>query len=285
MWKTPNAMNHNSSDKYLSSRQKRYSSHVPNEVPQSRYVVNNNGLYNGTSSYQHALLVPQMLDYNYEFPAVLYQGMVPMNYNIPVSNENTPLAANQQHQNYYGHNMYMHSLVPDANNFKKHSQRASTGSGSSLSSQGSTFSNLHLAQSSIGTKNQLLDALPVEYPKPVKPRIRRLYWEEEKTTCYQVEALGVLVSRREDSDFLNGTKLLNVAGMTRGKRDGVLKSEKIKIVVKTGSMNLKGVWIPYERALEIARNEGVEDLLFPLFVKDIKNFYRERGGSLKNKAF
>lgn len=279
-------MHHSSSDRYLSSRQNHYSGHVPNEVAQSRYVVSNNGPYNGTSSYQHPLLVPQIPDYNYEFPAVLYQGMVPMNYNIPMPNENTtPLAANLHNQNYHGHNMYMHSLVPDANTFKKHSQHASTGSGSSLSSQGSTFSNPHLAQSSIGTRNQLLDTLPIEYPKPIKPRIRRLYWEEEKTTCYQVEALGVLVSRREDSDFLNGTKLLNVAGMTRGKRDGVLKSEKVKIVVKTGSMNLKGVWIPFERALEIARNEGVEDLLFPLFVKDIKNFYKERGGSLKNKAF
>ena len=35
-------------------------------------------------------------------------------------------------------------------------------------------------------------------------------------------------------------KLLNVIGMTRGKRDGILKTEKIKNVVKVGSMNLKG---------------------------------------------
>lgn len=42
--------------------------------------------------------------------------------------------------------------------------------------------------------------------------------------------------------MINGTKLLNVAGMTRGRRDGILKSEKNRHVVKIGPMHLKGVW-------------------------------------------
>lgn len=42
--------------------------------------------------------------------------------------------------------------------------------------------------------------------------------------------------------MINGTKLLNVAGMTRGRRDGILKSEKVRHVVKIGPMHLKGVW-------------------------------------------
>ena len=46
--------------------------------------------------------------------------------------------------------------------------------------------------------------------------------------------------------MINGTKLLNVAGMTRGRRDGILKSEKTRHVVKIGPMHLKGVW--YEAA-------------------------------------
>lgn len=45
-----------------------------------------------------------------------------------------------------------------------------------------------------------------------------------------------------DNDMINGTKLLNVAGMSRGKRDGILKSEKQRNVVKVGAMHLKGVW-------------------------------------------
>jgi hypothetical protein len=45
-----------------------------------------------------------------------------------------------------------------------------------------------------------------------------------------------------DNDMVNGTKLLNVAGMSRGKRDGILKNEKGRVVVKVGAMHLKGVW-------------------------------------------
>jgi protein SOK2 len=69
--------------------------------------------------------------------------------------------------------------------------------------------------------------------------------------------------------MINGTKLLNVAGMTRGRRDGILKSEKVRHVVKIGPMHLKGVWIPYDRALEFANKEKITELLYPLFVHNI----------------
>ncbi|KAK2599679.1 hypothetical protein N8I77_011413 [Diaporthe amygdali] len=64
-------------------------------------------------------------------------------------------------------------------------------------------------------------------------------------------------------------RLLNVAGMTRGRRDGILKSEKVRHVVKIGPMHLKGVWIPFERALHYANAEKITELLYPLFVHDI----------------
>lgn len=51
-----------------------------------------------------------------------------------------------------------------------------------------------------------------------------------------------LTSFLSDNHMINGTKLLNVAGMTRGRRDGILKSEKTRHVVKIGPMHLKGVW-------------------------------------------
>jgi hypothetical protein len=83
--------------------------------------------------------------------------------------------------------------------------------------------------------------------------------------------------------MINGTKLLNVAGMSRGKRDGILKSEKARAVVKVGAMHLKGVWyvpisshlmirIPFDRALDFANKERIIDQLYPLFVQDIKSF-------------
>lgn len=69
--------------------------------------------------------------------------------------------------------------------------------------------------------------------------------------------------------MINGTKLLNVAGMTRGRRDGILKSEKTRHVVKIGPMHLKGVWIPFDRALDFANKEKITEQLYPLFVHDI----------------
>lgn len=106
-------------------------------------------------------------------------------------------------------------------------------------------------------------------PPGMKPRVTATLWEDEGSLCFQVEARGICVARREDNHMINGTKLLNVAGMTRGRRDGILKSEKIRHVVKIGPMHLKGVWIPYERALEFANKEKITELLYPLFVHNI----------------
>lgn len=107
-------------------------------------------------------------------------------------------------------------------------------------------------------------------PPGIRPRVTTTMWEDEKTLCYQVDANNVSVVRRADNNMINGTKLLNVAQMTRGRRDGILKSEKMRHVVKIGSMHLKGVWIPFERALAMAQREGIVDMLYPLFVRDIK---------------
>ncbi|KAI5966394.1 EFH1 [Candida pseudojiufengensis] len=123
-----------------------------------------------------------------------------------------------------------------------------------------------------------------EFPENiVRPKVATTRWDDENTNCYQVRAKNILVSRREDNNYINCTKLLNVVGMTRGKRDGILKTEKVKNVVKVGSMNLKGVWIPFDRAYEIARNEGVDDILTPLFVRNIKEYFLAEGHKLKSE--
>ncbi|KAG6026052.1 hypothetical protein E4U41_001370 [Claviceps citrina] len=106
-------------------------------------------------------------------------------------------------------------------------------------------------------------------PPGMKPRVTATLWEDEGSLCFQVEARGICVARREDNHMINGTKLLNVAGMTRGRRDGILKSEKVRHVVKIGPMHLKGVWIPYERALDFANKEKITEMLYPLFVQNI----------------
>ncbi|KAH6655828.1 transcription regulator HTH, apses-type DNA-binding domain-containing protein, partial [Truncatella angustata] len=79
-------------------------------------------------------------------------------------------------------------------------------------------------------------------PLGMKPRVMETFWEEEGSVCFHVEARGICVARRKDNNMINGTKLLNVAGMTRGRRDGMLKSEKMRQVVKAGPSWLKGIW-------------------------------------------
>jgi protein SOK2 len=69
--------------------------------------------------------------------------------------------------------------------------------------------------------------------------------------------------------MINGTKLLSLAGMTRGRRDGMLKAEKTRHVVRLAPAHLKELWIPFERALEFAVIEGIVDKLYPLYVHDI----------------
>ena len=90
--------------------------------------------------------------------------------------------------------------------------------------------------------SQSMDTSGQIAPTGMKPRVTATLWEDEGSLCFQVEANGVCVARREDNHMINGTKLLNVAGMTRGRRDGILKSEKTRHVVKIGPMHLKGVW-------------------------------------------
>ncbi|KAI9247219.1 hypothetical protein BY458DRAFT_527373 [Sporodiniella umbellata] len=103
---------------------------------------------------------------------------------------------------------------------------------------------------------------------PQRPKLTTTVWEDEGTICYQVDAKSVCVARRQDNDMINGTKLLNVVGMSRGKRDGILKNEKGRVVVKVGAMHLKGVWITFNRAKDLATKFKIFDILYPLFVEN-----------------
>lgn len=125
------------------------------------------------------------------------------------------------------------------------------------------------------TYNQIGPNVGQFQPPGSRPKITTTMWEDEKTLCYQVEANGISVVRRADNNMINGTKLLNVAKMTRGRRDGILKAEKTRHVVKIGSMHLKGVWIPFDRALIMAEREKIVDILYLLFVKDIHSIIQQ----------
>jgi len=125
-----------------------------------------------------------------------------------------------------------------------------------------------------GSVPSLPSSIPQSHPDSTnspsipRPKITTTLWEDENTMCYQVDARGICVARRQDNNMINGTKLLNVVGMSRGKRDGILKNEKGRVVVKVGAMHLKGVWITFNRAKTLANQFKIADLLFPLFVDD-----------------
>ncbi|KAF6802447.1 KilA-N domain-containing protein [Colletotrichum sojae] len=106
-------------------------------------------------------------------------------------------------------------------------------------------------------------------PPGLKSRVTTAFWASEGTLCLQVEARGIAIARREDNNMINGTKLLNVAGWTRGRRDRLLRAEKVSNVAQIGPLHLKGTWIPFERALELANNEKLTELLYPLFEHNI----------------
>jgi len=106
-------------------------------------------------------------------------------------------------------------------------------------------------------------------PPGLSPRFTTVFWEDEGCLCYQVETGGVCVARRDDNHMINGTKLLTLTAMTAGRKGALLKSEKIRHTVKLGPTHFKGVWIPFERALELANTEKIVESLYPLFVHDI----------------
>ncbi|KAL2828863.1 hypothetical protein BJY01DRAFT_228203 [Aspergillus pseudoustus] len=106
-------------------------------------------------------------------------------------------------------------------------------------------------------------------PPPKAAKLTAILWEDEATLCFTVHVDGKAVSRREDNNMINGTKLLNVASMTRGRRDAILKGENDRQTTRLGPMKLKGVWIPFERALDLAQREGIAEILYPLFEPDL----------------
>ncbi|EGG06552.1 uncharacterized protein MELLADRAFT_31636, partial [Melampsora larici-populina 98AG31] len=63
-------------------------------------------------------------------------------------------------------------------------------------------------------------------------------WEEEKSLYFQIDAGGFCIGRVKETNMVNGTKLLNLTGISRGKRDGILKNEKQRQVIKHGTMHL-----------------------------------------------
>lgn len=232
-----------------------YYSYIPQDVSifslnrGSNMITDREYSNNNNTNNQHQLttIISDDEHTNHTYPPLQYQQLI-----------------TQLHSNVSAHNIQNHH--PQLS----HSSVASYGSSKS---DGSPFS--HVRTTSSETVETKLEE------EANQPLIKTAFWDDENTVCYQVEVDGVLVSRREDNNYINGTKLLNVAGLSRGKRDGMLKLERHKSIVKVGSMNLKGVWLPYARACEIARNLGIKNKLYPLLRDDLSEYFKQEGVHLK----
>lgn len=162
----------------------------------------------------------------------------------------------QQQQQQHG----MGSVMPSPQGYASHHQQSGY--------YGSGASGNQVMSPSYTSAPQYSTQLPLAG----RHRVTTTLWEDEGTLCFQVDARGVCVARRHDNNMINGTKLLNVCGMSRGKRDGILKNEKERIVVKVGAMHLKGVWITFQRGKQLAEQNGILDVLYPLFETNIQSF-------------
>ncbi|ODV90702.1 hypothetical protein CANCADRAFT_31576 [Tortispora caseinolytica NRRL Y-17796] len=110
-----------------------------------------------------------------------------------------------------------------------------------------------------------------------EPSLFRVTWETEGVECLQLAVNKILVTRRLDNNMINGTKMLNTADITRGKRDGMLKQQEHRIIIKQGLMPFKGVWITLESAKNLAEQANISSLLFPLLEHNVEQVVMAQG--------
>ncbi|GAA5843818.1 hypothetical protein JCM11251_001811 [Rhodosporidiobolus azoricus] len=145
-----------------------------------------------------------------------------------------------------------------------------------------------------GGGGETAKGLVVGNVKGMDPIVSSTLWEDERTIVMQVLVEGHVVARRADNDWINSTKLLNMAGLTRGKRDMYLKNEPQRVVFRRGALHLKGVWrvssltlldlhlltvacfapyrLPLEAAERLAKSYNLHSRLYPLFEPRIQKF-------------
>ncbi|KAI8868454.1 apses-domain-containing protein, partial [Ramicandelaber brevisporus] len=85
---------------------------------------------------------------------------------------------------------------------------------------------------------------------------------------YEYQGRGFVVMRRRADSWINATHILKVAGFDKGKRTKLLEKEVhpgVHEKVQGGYGGYQGTWVPFERALDLAKRYNVEQELRPLF--------------------
>ncbi|ORY55552.1 transcription regulator HTH, apses-type DNA-binding domain-containing protein, partial [Leucosporidium creatinivorum] len=102
--------------------------------------------------------------------------------------------------------------------------------------------------------------------------VTAMMWDDEGVLCYTVLVGDNLIAERADNGWVNSTKMLNIIGLSRGKRDGLLKHEEQRLVIRRGSKQLKGVWLPLPRARHLAESQGITNDIYPILEDNIEPF-------------
>ncbi|KAJ3128569.1 transcriptional regulator swi6 [Nowakowskiella sp. JEL0407] len=85
---------------------------------------------------------------------------------------------------------------------------------------------------------------------------------------YELMCRNVAVMRRRSDSYLNATQILKVAGIDKGKRTKILEREIMTgehEKVQGGYGKYQGTWVPFERAVQLAIQYGVDAYIRPLF--------------------
>jgi hypothetical protein len=89
---------------------------------------------------------------------------------------------------------------------------------------------------------------------------------------YEMEIHRVAVMRRSSDSWLNSTQVLRLAGIDKAQGDKIIEREILigeHETIQSGYGRSQGVWISYERGVELCRQYGVEEQLRPLLDCDI----------------
>ncbi|KAG0148115.1 hypothetical protein CROQUDRAFT_60931 [Cronartium quercuum f. sp. fusiforme G11] len=87
-------------------------------------------------------------------------------------------------------------------------------------------------------------------------------------SVYEMMVHGIGVMRRRSDSYMNATQILKVAGLEKSKRSRILERDLIQgdhEKVQGGYGRYQGTWIPFNRALELAKQYGVDQILSPIF--------------------
>jgi regulatory protein SWI6 len=89
---------------------------------------------------------------------------------------------------------------------------------------------------------------------------------------YEMEINCIAIMRRSSDSWLNATQILKAAGIVKARRAKIIEREILigeHEKVQGGFGKYQGVWINYERGVELCRQYGVEEQLRPLLDYDI----------------